>query len=150
MLTATAITTRLAEIGATLTAANGYTTNIGANTSVAQHQGMARHAPALYITPGRQRVTKRYARIDIEREIAIKAFIDLRQHPGVDEYELVDRVIWDLRKGFGTYDAGLMAFADRLRIDDDQPGYSEDGGSICGAAITLAITYTVDPDDPTT
>lgn len=149
-LISSAITARLAAIGATITAANGYTSNLGTNVRIAQERGQGRDAPALYIVPGRQRETHRYARSEMSRDYTIKGFVDLRAHSPLDDYEIVDKVIWDLRQAYGARDTTLAALVDRIQLTDDQPGYSEEGGSLCGAALTLTVVYTVDPTDPTT
>jgi hypothetical protein len=149
-LVATQITDRLAVMAATITTANGYTSNVGASVNVADLRGIGTQAPALFIIPSRQRPTRSYAFAQYEREYQIKAFADLRDHPSLSDHALVDTVIWDVRQCFETHDTALMALADQVSTDDDQPGYSEDGGSIVGASITLPIHYRVDPTDPDT
>lgn len=147
-LVATQITDRLAAIAATITTANGYPSNVGARVQIGQQRGMADQAPAVFIVPARQQVTNLYDSVEVSREIEIKAFADLRAHPGLSEHGLVDHVIWDLRRAFGAYDATLAALGE-LGIGNDQPGYSEDGGATVGAGLTLTITYRVAADDPT-
>ena len=150
MLVSTAITDRLATMAATMTTANGYASNVGASVKVASQRGMGSDAPATFIVPGRQTVTRGYAGLlEIKREIDIKAFADLADHD-LDDHALVDLVLWDLRKKFGTRDTALMALADQIYPAGDQPGYPEDGGRIVGGALTLEITYRVAVDDPTT
>lgn len=148
-LVATQITDRLAAIAATITTANGYPSNVGATVQIGARRGMADQAPAVWIVPSRQTVTDLYDSVEISREIDIKAFADLRDHPSLSEHGLVDQVIWDVRKAFGAYDATLAALGD-LTLGNDQPGYSEDGGAIVGAGLTLTTTYRVAVDDPTT
>jgi hypothetical protein len=148
-LVATQITDRLAAIAATITTANGYPSNVGATVQIGAKRGMADQAPAIWIIPGRQTVTDLYDSTEISREIEIKAFADLRDHPSLSEHGLVDQVIWDIRKALWAYDATLTDLCDLL-LGNDQPGYSEDGGAIVGAGLTLTITYRVSDDDPTT
>jgi hypothetical protein len=149
-LLSTQITDRLAAMAATMTSANGYSSNIGASVAIAKQRGMGSDAPATFIIPGRQSITRGYAgQVQVEREVSIKAFADLSDH-ALDEHALVDLVLWDLRRCFGGSDPTLLALADQCSAGDDQPGYSEDGGRIVGGALTLQITYRVAVADPTT
>ena len=146
---ASQITARLAEIAATITTANGYASNVGALVVIGDGQSVSDTAPSLSVIPGRQQTVDFYRTDEIERDYVVKAFADLRHHPGTEEYELVDIVIWDLRKAFSAYDSTLYGLGCEVMLKDDRPGYSESGGAIVGAALALTINYRVDPSDPT-
>ena len=143
------ITERLIAIAEGITIGNGYASNVGARVFAAKMRGMADIAPAVFVIPGKQKDEHFYDTREIVREVEIKAFADVRVHPSLTEYELVDQIIADLRKAFAANDSGLAALGE-FTINSDQPGYSEDGGNIVGAAISATITYRIAESDPTT
>lgn len=148
-LVATQITNRLAAMAAAVTAANGYVSDVGATVGVARQKGMADQAPASFILPGRQKVSDYYGELEVEREYSIRAFADTRSHSAFDEHALVDQIIWDLRRRFGAEDEELSLLCSWL-VGDDRPGYTEDGGVIVGADMTITTTYRVAASDPST
>jgi hypothetical protein len=150
-LLATQITRTLADLVSTCTTARGYASNTGASVQVGQIRGTYRQAPAAFVLPGRQSGGGRYGEVrEVTREIQVRAFADLNDHPALDEIELIDLVIWDLRRCIESYDESLAALVQRIRYVSDLPGYREEGGTIVGAALTYEIVYLVSITDPET
>jgi hypothetical protein len=151
MLVATQITEAFAAQLRLLTAAHGYTTNVGAEVHVGMLRGAAEQAPACYLLPGRQSAGEgRYGtRRLVLRSYEVRAFVDLRDHPAWSEAQAVDAVIWDVRAGVETAQGALHGLAERLAYQGDRPGYREEGGTLVGAAIDYTVAYFVDLSDPT-
>ena len=147
-LLATQITDRLAAIAEGITTANGYPSALGEHVIIAPLYTTPDSAPACVIVPGRQRVAYRYSLIETERDYEIKGFIDWRDHTGETEHALVDQVIHDLRTAFAAPDATLAGLTERIVLADDEPGYSEEGGTLIGALLRLSVHTRINPLDP--
>lgn len=150
-LLSTQITDRMAAIAAGLRAASGFSTDIGASVQVAPTPVNADSAPACIIVPGVQRASGRYGGVQqIGRDYEVRGFVDWRAHQAIDEHALVDLVLWDLRRGFGTRDAALEGLIERIALRDDRPGYTDEGGSLVGGLLNLTVHYRLNAADPAT
>jgi hypothetical protein len=147
----TAVTRRLRTILQGCTLANGYASNLGADVRIGQLRGAATEAPAVFVIPGRESGEPMYdGTFEMVREYEIKGIADTKAHPEIEDFELIDRVIWDVRKCIEAYDANLADMIDSIRFTNARPGYREDGGTLVGAAITYEIRMTLNSDTPDT
>lgn len=149
-LVATMITARLAEILAGCVTANGYLSDCGAEVRVGQTRGTASQAPCIYLTPGKEQVEARYGVSLVARQYTITGLAHTNQHQAWEEYELVDRVAIDVRRVLAIPDEPLQALIDSIQFDGATPGYTEDGGTLCGSALTYTVRYHADPIYPDT
>jgi hypothetical protein len=140
----TQITRRLKAMLEACIPANGYASGVGADVRIGQLRGAATEAPAAFVVPGRETGETIYDEsIEMVREFEIKAFADTKAHPTIEDHELVDRVIWDVRQCLESYDAELADLIDGIRFQNARPGYREDGGTLVGASITYEVRYVV-------
>jgi hypothetical protein len=150
-LVPTEITRELAILLADCTTANGYVSNVGAVVQIGQLRGAYQQAPAVFVLPGRQSGTARYGEVrEMTRDITVRGFADLNDHPTLDEVELIDTIIWDLRRCIESQSQTLDSLVQRLSYASDRPGYREEGGTIVGAALTYQVQYAVNLNDPET
>lgn len=151
MLSASKITFLIKGVLDDCLAERGFPSNCGASVRVGLLYGAASEAPSVYVLPGRQTCEQRYGQTqEIRREYQIRAFADLNDHPTLSEFELVDQVIWDVRRCMESRELTLPDYVDRLAYAGDQPGYREEGGSVVGAVINYDVMYTVSIDDAET
>lgn len=150
MLISTQITARLVEILSGCTALNGYLSDCGAQVRVGQTRGTASQAPCIYLTPGKEHVEARYGASLFSRQYTITGLGHTIQHQSWEEYELVDRIALDVRRVLAIPDEPLQALIESMQFNDSTPGYTDEGGTLCGAALTYTIRYHADPTDPDT
>lgn len=151
MLAASTITHLIKGVLDDCISARGFVSNCGASVRIGLLYGAASEAPCTYVLPGRQKCEQRYGLVQqISREYQIRAFADLNDHPTLTEFELVDRVIWDVRRCMESRELTLPDYVDRIAYAGDQPGYREEGGSIVGAVINYDVMYTVSINDAET
>ena len=150
LLRSVQITHALAALLGTCTRANGYLSNVGATVRLGQLRGAAVQAPCVILIPGRHRPTDAiYAPQSLQaREFEIRAALETNAFPTLSDIELVDAVIWDVRRCLAAGRDALSALDAELRFDGDQPAYRDDGGTVVGAALTYTCTYSADPADP--
>jgi hypothetical protein len=103
----------------------------------------------LFITPGRESATARYGVQEVQRDWVFTGFVDTT-NAGTEEHELVDQIIWDIRRCVESRDSTLEGLTERVAFSGADPGYHEDGSTIVGAAVTYQVTYSVDMADPST
>ena len=131
------------------TTANGFVTNLGARVEIARGKAGSEEAPAAFVIPGRQSGEPLYDdAVEQVRAYEITAIADTHDHPDIDDYELVDRLIWDVRRCLETRDEALAELVDSIKYTSDRPGYREDGGTIVGASITYEVRYTLQIHTP--
>jgi len=151
-LNATTITAALVTVLRTVTAANGYVSNVGASVRVGEVRGMATQAPACFVIPGRGGPGEaRYGEArQVIREYEVRGFASVLDHPTISDYALVDTVIWDIRRAMESYEPAVDSLIQSLAYRGDRPGYREEGGNAVGAAVTYELTYLVTLTDPET
>jgi hypothetical protein len=150
------ITRAIAAILGGCTSTNGYLSNVGAAVYLGKLRGGAVQAPCINLLPGRHAPADPVYNPQWEqtREIEIRAALDANDYlddanvQALDDIELVDLTIWDVRRCLSLGRDTLSALGAELRYLSDQPGYREDGGTVVGASLTYSVTYTADPADP--
>lgn len=156
LLMSVRVTRALASVLEGCTSANGYISNVGAAVYLGKLRGGAVQAPCINLLPGRHSPADPVYNPQWEqtREIEIRAALDANDYldaaniQTLDDIELVDLVIWDVRRCLALGRAALADLGAELRYQGDQPGYREDGGTVVGASLTYSVTYTADPADP--
>lgn len=147
-LVPTAITTALTtRLRGAITAA-GCASNVGATVQVGRVKAGAVEAPCCYVTPGRGTETRIYGAVQRTRAYEVRAFADLNAHPALSDCDLVDQIIFDVRRILE--EGAALAGVQDLRYVADSPGYREDGGTLVGALIEYEVDYIIDLTDPTT
>lgn len=144
-LFATYITEALAERLRGCTAGAGFASNVGATVRAGRMSAGAIDAPCTYIIPGRGAGNALYGAVEYTRTYELRAFVDLNTHPELSDCDLIDQIIWDVRRIIETEP---LPGADIVRFISDQPGYREDGGSLVGALLNYEIAFTVNLSDP--
>lgn len=144
---ATYITEAIAARLRGCTAGAGFASNVGASVQTGQMKAGAADAPCLYIMPGRGIGGALYCDSVVEytRAYELRAFVDLNSHPELSDCDLIDQIIWDVRR---IIEIEPLPGADIVRFISDQPGYREDGGNLVGALINYEIVFTVNLSDP--
>lgn len=151
-LLATQIAEDLAALVETVTTANGYVSNVGANVRIGQTGGTRDDAPAAVITPGTMQQDTGYSFEPCRREMRVTAFADLDDHPTLAAHALIDVITWDLRRAIedAATDAALYGHIDSIRFDRAEPGFPDPGGSIVGAALVYTVSFHLSLDDTDT
>lgn len=148
ILLATQITEALAARLRECTADAGRVSDVGRTVQVGRVRAGAIEAPCCYVTPGRSTETRIYGAVQRTRAYEVRAFADLNAHPALSDADLVDQIIFDVRR---TLEEGAaLAGVQDLRYVADSPGYREDGGTLVGALIEYEVDYIIDLTDPTT
>lgn len=149
-LLASRITAALAERLRRVRASAGYASDVGARVLVGQLAGSAPMAPCCYLIPGPQRPGELYGPVcAVTRTYQVRGFVDANAHAGAADTDLVDLVIWDLRRALELADATIGGLAERLLYRSDTPGYREDGGALVGAGLSYDVAYYLDLNSPT-
>lgn len=145
-LHATTITEVLAERLRGCTAGAGCVSDVGATVQCGRVRAGAMEAPCCYVTPGRSTETRLYGVVQRTRTYEVRAFADANAHPALQDWDLADQIIFDVRR---TLEEGApLAGVDALRYVADSPGYREDGGSLVGALIEYEVDYVIDLSNP--
>jgi hypothetical protein len=152
MSASTEITREIATLLRGTTRANGYQSNVGATVFLGQLRGGKTQAPCCYVIPGQHDPTSVMygAAREVRRSYEIKAIVDANDHATLEDIDLVDLIIWDVRSVIETNEDRLGGLVQRISWTGDRPGYREDGGSLVGASINYDVIYRVNIDDPTT
>lgn len=124
----------------------GYRSNVGRTVHMGRLAAGAIEAPCCFVVPGRGADDPLYATIAHTRTYEIRAFADANDHPELSDWDLVDQIVYDVRR---TLEArGALPGLDSLRYVSDTPGYREDGGTLVGVLFEYVATYHLDLSDP--
>ena len=150
-LLATQITDALVARMATVTAINGYPSEIGRTVFSGTLKGDAVQAPCVFVTPGRTTDTAAYSGIlESTRTYDLVGYCDSTSYPDMSDHAIVDAIAWDIRRALAATDPALAALVRQIRFISDSPGYREDGGNLVGASVVIEIDYAVALTDPST
>ena len=151
MLLPSRITQEIAALLQQCTEARGFLSNVGSDVRIGAYSGDYTEAPALFIVPGRQSAEPRYANHKVvRREYELRAFVSVNDHATLQDYEVIDLVILDVRQCLQKPWAALREIVEQVIYVGDQPGYRESGGVIVGASIQVAVVYDIDLTLPET
>jgi hypothetical protein len=156
-LLTTQITEALAARLRGCVAGGGYRSNVGARVRTGRMNANAIEAPCVYVLPTRGTGESIYGAVRYTRSYELRAFADLNAHPELvreqdpdaADADLIDQIIWDLRRCIEMPDEPLPG-VDILRYVADTPGYRDDGGSAVGAVLNYELSFVVALADPST
>ena len=135
----------------------GYRSNVGARVRTGRMKANTVEAPCIYVLPTRGMDEAVYGVVRYVRNYELRAFADLNAHPELvreqdpdaADADLIDQIIWDLRRCIEMPSEPLPG-VDILRYVSDTPGYRDDGGSAVGAVLIYELSFVVDLIDPST
>jgi hypothetical protein len=118
-----------------------------AHVIVGPNRGAFEERPTIYVTPGREAVTRVYGADTRAAQYVISSAVYAPDYP-VPEYEMADRLAAQVAQRLAEPDATLADLIETMTLDAAEPAFPDEPSGMVRADLTYTITYSADPVDP--